>query len=167
MTEQSRDRFTLEDVNTASTMLGFGVENLLRVEYDEDVEDEFIENAWRSCVKRSWQDLQHGSETLRHANDSFRILAETRGSVKLWKLWENGKNMYMNPDRAYSTLEVPKEFDDTMLITVYNMRVCFSLRLLLWGSVHSRTSSWRKHQHSWKKCERPCLSSQRCATASD
>jgi ubiquitin carboxyl-terminal hydrolase 25/28 len=123
VTEQSRDRFTLEDVKTAATVLGFGADNVLRVDYDEDVPDEFLENAWRTCVKRSWQDLQHGNETLRHANDSFRVLAETRGSVKLWKLWENGKNMYMNPDRAYTTLEVPKEVDDNMLITVYNMRL--------------------------------------------
>jgi ubiquitin carboxyl-terminal hydrolase 25/28 len=128
VTEQSRDRFTLEDVNTAATVLGFGADNVLRVDYDEDVPDEFVENAWRTCVKRSWQDLQYGSETLRHANDSFRVLAETRGSVKLWQLWENGKNTFMNPDRAYQTLEVPKEVDDNMLITVYSMRV----RLLLY-----------------------------------
>jgi ubiquitin carboxyl-terminal hydrolase 25/28 len=124
--EQSRDRFTLEDVSTAITSLGFGADNVLRVEYDEDIPEEFIENAWKECIKRSWRDPEHGSETQRFANDSFRILAEMRGSDKLRRTWEIGKNYYMNPERAYSTLEVPKDVDDYMLITVYNMRVCSS-----------------------------------------
>ncbi len=39
--------------------------------------------------------------------------------------WEDGKNKYMNPSRAFDTLEVPDTVDDHMLITVYNMRVCW------------------------------------------
>ncbi|KAF8973501.1 hypothetical protein BDZ97DRAFT_1648272 [Flammula alnicola] len=121
--EQSRERFTLEDVTTAAITLGFGVENVLGVEYDEEIPDEFVENAWKDCVKRAWRDHDHGSETHRLANDSFRILAESRGSIKLRRAWESGKNKYMNPDRAYDTLEIPKDVDDYMLITVYNMRL--------------------------------------------
>ncbi|KAF8913232.1 hypothetical protein CPB84DRAFT_1888891 [Gymnopilus junonius] len=121
--EQSRDRFTLEDISTAAVTLGFGSENLLGVEYDEEIPDEFVENAWKDCVKRSWRDLQHGSETHRLSNEAFRILAETRGSIKLRRDWEAGKDKYMNPDRAYNTLEIPKDVDDSMLITVYNLRL--------------------------------------------
>jgi ubiquitin carboxyl-terminal hydrolase 25/28 len=121
--EQSRDRFTLEDVNTAARTLGFGVDNDLGVDYDDDIPDDFVENAWRDCVKRSWRDLEHGSEMQRLTNEAFRILAETRGSIRLRKAWDAGKNKYMNPDRAYNTLEIPKDVDDYMLITVYNMRV--------------------------------------------
>lgn len=121
--EQSRDRFTLEDVNTAARALGFGVDNVLGVDYDEEIPDDFVENAWRDSVKRSWRDPEHGSEMQRLTNEAFRILAETRGSIRLRKTWEAGKNKYMNPDRAYNTLEIPKDVDDYMLITVYNMRV--------------------------------------------
>jgi len=121
--EQSRGRFTLEDVSTSATTLGFGVDNVLAVEYDEEIPDEFVENAWRDCVKRSWRDQTHGAETQRLANESLRILAESRNSTKLRNSWEVGKNKFMNPDRAYDTLEIPKEVEDHMLITVYNMRV--------------------------------------------
>ncbi|KAH9486398.1 putative ubiquitin carboxyl-terminal hydrolase 2 [Psilocybe cubensis] len=122
--EQSRERFTLDDVANAATTLGFGSENVLGVEYDQDdIPDEFVENAWKDCVKRSWRDHEHGSETQRHSNEALRILAESRGSITLRKAWEVGKNKYMNPDRAYDTLEIPKDVDDHMLITVYNMRL--------------------------------------------
>lgn len=122
--EQSRDRFTLAEVKTAAITLGFGSDNVLRLDYDEDIPDEFVENAWKECIKRSWRDPEHGYETQKIANDSFKILAEYRGSVGLKRAWENGKNKYMNPSRAYDTLEVPSTVDDHMLITVYNMRVC-------------------------------------------
>ena len=130
--ERSRDRFTTDDVERAAAILGFGLHGPLRVEYDEaDVEETFIENAWKECVKRSWRDLEHGSVILRDANEALRILAEARGSEALRKVWESGKERVMNPDKAYDTLEVPKDVDEMMLITVFNMRVCvFSLYLL-------------------------------------
>ena len=121
--EQSRDRFTLEDIDTAARTLGFGADNVLGVDYDEEIPDDFVENAWRDGVKRSWRDPDHGSDVQRLTNEAFRILAETRSSIRLRKAWEAGKNKYMNPDRAYNTLEIPKDVDDYMLITVYNMRV--------------------------------------------
>lgn len=128
--EQSRDRFTLEDIDTAAKTLGFGVDNVLGVDYDEEIPDDFVENAWRDSVKRSWRDPEHGSDAHRLTNEAFRILAEVRGSIKLRKSWEAGKNKYMNPERAYNTLEIPKDVDDYMLITVYNMRVCQSILAL-------------------------------------
>jgi len=122
--ERSRDRFTIDDVERAAAILGFGLNGPLRVEYDEaDVEETFIENAWKECAKRSWRDLEHGSEILRDANEALRILAEARGSETLRKVWESGKERVMNPDKAYDTLEVPKDVDEMMLITVFNMRV--------------------------------------------
>jgi ubiquitin carboxyl-terminal hydrolase 25/28 len=121
--ERSRERFTSEDIATAATTLGFGIGNVLDVVYGEGVGDQFVENAWKESAKRSWRDLEHGSDTYRLVNEAFRILAESRGSIKLRKIFENGKHKYMTPDQAYDTLEVPKEVDDFMLIIVYNMRV--------------------------------------------
>ena len=99
--EQSRGRFTLEDVDTAARTLGFGSYNVLGVDYDDEIPDDFVESAWRDSVKRSWRDPEHGSEVQGLANEAFRMLAETRGSIKLRKTWEAGKNN-MNPDQAYN-----------------------------------------------------------------
>ena len=120
--EQSRQRFTFSEVQAAARDLGFGLDGDLRVEYDDEIEDEFVENAWRDLVKRSWRDLENGGTVQRTANEALRILAQVRGSERLMKTWEAGQNK-MNPEQAYNTLEVPKETDDAMLITVFNMRV--------------------------------------------
>jgi ubiquitin carboxyl-terminal hydrolase 25/28 len=122
--ERSRDRFTTDDVERAAAWLGFGINGPLRVEYDEsDVEESCIVNSWGEWVYRSGRDLEHGSESLREANEALRILAEARGSEALRKVWETGRERVMNPERAYDVLEVPKDVDEMMLITVFNMRV--------------------------------------------
>ena len=164
-TEQSRDRFTLEDVSVAATSLGFGLENVLHVGYDEDIPDDFVENAWKECVKRSWRDHDRGAETHRIANESFRTLAEYSGSVRLRAIWENEKNRSMNPDKAYDTLEVPKEVEENMLITIYNMRVRFSSPSIRPLSYHA--GSWKKRQISWIRCERQCSVLQKFGTVKD
>jgi ubiquitin carboxyl-terminal hydrolase 25 len=126
-TERSRDRFTSEDLARAIEILGFGVEGPLGLDFDDEIPENFIENAWKECLKRSWRDSERGSEMLRGANEALRIVAEARGSEKLKKVWEVGKERVMNPDKAYDTLEVPKDVDDAMLITVFTMRVRISL----------------------------------------
>lgn len=121
--EQSRHRFTFADVQTAAQTLGFGADGDIHLEYDEeDIEDTFVQNAWKDLIKRSWRDPENCAEIHRKANDALRVLAESRGSVYLMKVLESEKNK-MNPDQAYNTLEVPKETDDFMLITVFNMRL--------------------------------------------
>jgi len=122
-TEKSRDRFTREDLAKAVTTLGFGVDGPLKLEFDDEIPEDFIESAWRECMKKSWKDPDRGSEMLREANEAFRIVAEARGSEKLKKVWEAGKERVMNPEKAYDILEVPKDVDDAMLITVFTMRV--------------------------------------------
>ena len=81
--EPSRNRFTLEDVDKAARTLRYGFDNVLGVDYDDEIPDGIIENAWRDSLKRSWRDLDHGSKVQRLINDAFRILAETRGSTRL------------------------------------------------------------------------------------
>ncbi|KAI0296336.1 hypothetical protein B0F90DRAFT_1636470 [Multifurca ochricompacta] len=120
--ERERGRFTREDFREAPTVLGFGFHGTLGVEYDDDVPDEFVENAWREAVRRAWREGGDGQH-LTMANDAFRRMAEMRGSEALWKKWEQAKDGGMTPERAYSTLEVPAEIDDGMLITIFSMRV--------------------------------------------
>ena len=67
--ERSRERFASEEIATAATTLGFGNGNVLDVAYGDRVGDQFVENAWKESAKRSWRDLEHGSDTywLNHA----------------------------------------------------------------------------------------------------
>lgn len=122
--ERSRGRITQRDVDDSVVILGFGSENLLRVEYSEnDIDDQFIENAWKTRVKESFRMTTGASEFQRNATDALKVLAEKRGSAYLRKCWEASKDSLMTPDRAYQTLEVPQEVDDSMLITVFNLRL--------------------------------------------
>jgi len=121
--ERSRNRFTEEDLKNAISVLGFGKDGPLRVELDADVDDDFIAEAWKDCIRRAWRDANNGSQQQRDANDAFRTIAESRGSTKLRQMWEDSSKNVMDPNRAYTILEVPAETDETMLITVFVMRV--------------------------------------------
>lgn len=98
--------------------------NDLGVDLDSDVEDDFIENAWKEAVKKSWKDPERGADLERDANGAFRIIAEAKSRPKLRQIWQTKKNTLMSPDRAYKVLEIPESVDDNMLITVFAMRVC-------------------------------------------
>ncbi|KAG6331492.1 hypothetical protein ID866_7597 [Astraeus odoratus] len=121
--ERSRNRFTEDDLKNAISVLGFGRDGPLRVELDADVDDNFIAGAWKDCIRRAWRDPQNGSQRQRDANEAFRIVAESRGSTKLRKMWEDSSKNIMDPDRAYAILEAPPETDESMLMTVYMVRV--------------------------------------------
>ena len=124
MEERSRNRYTFEDFISATRTLGFGRDGPLGLDFEDDIEDEFIANAWRDAVRRAWRDPENASALLRDAHEAFRILAETRGSTILRHQWETGSVKMMTPERAYDVLEVPKDVDESMLLTVFALRVC-------------------------------------------
>lgn len=111
----------MNDLKTAFETLGFGAENSLRVDYGDDVDDEFLTHAWRDALRQSWSN----SNVCRRneVNEAFRNIAMFRHSKKLVKLSEDEAMYGMTPEKAYQTLEVPQGVDDEMLITIYNMRV--------------------------------------------
>ncbi|KAI0328424.1 cysteine proteinase [Cubamyces sp. BRFM 1775] len=121
--ERSRFRFTPDDLREAAKFLGFGRDGELNVELDDEVDDDFIAQAWRSARQRAWQDPSNATTRRAQLNEALRLIAEHRGSEKLLKVWNDEKGSGMSPDTAYSTLEVPRDVDETMLLTVYSMRV--------------------------------------------
>ena len=137
--ERTRNRYTEEDRLNAIRILGFGKDNMLRVDYEDDIDEDFLVGAWKDCLKRAWRDPKEGAQRLRDANDAFRIVAESRGSTNLRKLWEDSSRDGIDPSRAYTILEVPPKTDDAMLMTVFMMRVrvsaVTSVHTLMQGSL--------------------------------
>lgn len=127
--ERTRNRFTRDDFLKAVSMLGFGHDGPLRVDFDESVEEEFIISAWRDGIRRSWKDEVNGCATRRELNDALRVIADVRGSAEIYRIWEREKGSIMTVDTAYSTLGVSKEMDENTLITVFDMRVSETLSL--------------------------------------
>ncbi|TBU41273.1 cysteine proteinase [Dichomitus squalens] len=121
--ERERYRFTPEDYANAARLLGFGRDNDLGVELDGEVDDDFIAQAWRSARQRAWQDFSDVARKRAQLNDALKIVAEQRGSEALLKVWSEEKGSGMSPETAYQTLYVPKDVDETMLLTVFSMRV--------------------------------------------
>ncbi|KAF8433463.1 cysteine proteinase [Boletus edulis BED1] len=121
--ERTRNRYTDDDRLGAIRVLGFGKDNLLRVDYEDDIDEDFLVGAWKDCLKRAWRDPKDGAQRLRDANDAFRIVAESRGSVNLQKVLEDFLRDSIDPSRAYTILEIPPETDDAMLMTVFMLRL--------------------------------------------
>lgn len=119
--ERSRHRFTWADVEKAKALLGFGRDSVLGVDI-EDADDDFVIHAWKDAMKRVWREPDGASQRI-DLIDAFKIIADLRGSAKLQASWERGKGSGMTLDTAYSTLDIPKDVDETMLIAIYNMRV--------------------------------------------
>ncbi|THG97453.1 hypothetical protein EW026_g4549 [Hermanssonia centrifuga] len=122
--ERSRSRFTDADLHKSLELLGFGKGNILDIELDDDVSDNFVIQAWKDAQKRAWQEPSDKAATLRSdLNDALKIVADFKDSPTLLRAWERGKAPVMTEDTAYSTLEVPKEVDETMLLTIFNLRI--------------------------------------------
>lgn len=119
--ERSRHRFTWNDLDRAEMLLGFGKAGPLCVEL-ADADDEFIIGAWKDAMKRVWRETD-GASLRAELIDAFKVIADLGGSAKLQEAWEKGRGSGMALDTAYSTLDVPKDVDETMLLAIYAMRV--------------------------------------------
>ncbi|KAI0652778.1 cysteine proteinase [Trametes meyenii] len=121
--ERLRSRYTPEDLLEAARTLGFGRDAELSVDLDADVDDEFIARAWRSARQRAWLSPSDAATRRARLNEALRLVAEHRASEKLLAVWRDEKGTGMSLETAYTTLEVPKEVDESMLLTIYSMRV--------------------------------------------
>ena len=119
--ERSRNRFTWADVEKAKHLLGFGKDNVLGIEVEE-ADDDFVVGAWKDAMKRILREPD-GASQRSDLVDAFKIIADLRGSTKLRETWEQNRGSMMTLDTAYSTLEVPRDMDETMLLAIFAMRV--------------------------------------------
>nr|GAT59850.1 predicted protein [Mycena chlorophos] len=123
--EAIRGRISEDDVKAAPECLGFGVHGIIGVEYDsQDVDDTFIENAWRDSVKRSWRHPD-GSAMQKRATAALKVLAMARRSHNLQTVWEQAQHVIMTPEQAYHTLELSPEIemDEDTLIMIFQVRL--------------------------------------------
>ena len=120
--ERSRGRFSDAILENSTTLLGFGLNRDLGIDYTEDLPDDFILQAWREKIKDSWSDA-NGSSQRQEYNEALQTIAHSRGSRELITALEEEKRNGMTPEKAYSTLEVPIGVEEEMLITIYNMRI--------------------------------------------
>lgn len=154
VTERSRGRFNEEDVQKAIWVLGFGSDNSLKVDYDEDVDDNFLRHAWKDAVRRSWNEPDASSRR-RDLNEAIRVVAEWKRSTELMKAWDMEVTNAMTPDKAYDTLEVPLSVDEEMLIAVYTMRVS-SMSLICKCLISTRILRSKSSLRNWKRCAMLC-----------
>jgi ubiquitin carboxyl-terminal hydrolase 25/28 len=122
--ERTRGRFTEDDLQNAATVLGFGKDGALRLELEDDLEDNFLAGAWQAAIKSAWRDPTNCTQLQRDANEAFRMIAQSRGSKGLVKLWSGSSKNQMDPTRAYAVLEVSADVDDEFVLTVFMLRVC-------------------------------------------
>lgn len=91
------------------------------------MEEEFIVNAWKDAKKRVWQAGGvggGGKVKYEEVMEALRRVAEVRGSRGMVKMWEEESlGTKMTPDRAFTTLDVPQDVDESMLIAIFSMRV--------------------------------------------
>ncbi|KAH8099848.1 cysteine proteinase [Cristinia sonorae] len=120
--EKSRGRWSKEDLKRGAAVLGFGLDNALGVDLDDEVDEEFILRAWKDGLKRSWT-MEDGNERRMQLYDALKILSELKSSKRLLDAWTHEKGSGMSPDAAYLALQVSKEVEDDMLITVYTFAV--------------------------------------------
>lgn len=134
--EQSRGRWTPQEYRKATHELGFGINNALKLEI-EDVDFDFTVRAFKDAVARTWRDSDvygdeaqwmngkpTGAERRKSLYRALKIIAEASGSEDLYHLWQGADSWgRLDPEKAYSTLQVPKETTDEMLLLVYETRV--------------------------------------------
>ncbi|TFK56339.1 cysteine proteinase [Heliocybe sulcata] len=121
--ERSRGRFTIDEFAAATTCLGFGQNNRLRVDFEPDTDDAFVVGAYRDAVKEAWKHPTDAAGRRRDVVDALRVVGQARGSRALVEMARSEEKEGMGPEKAYSTLEVPADVDEEMLLTVYAMRV--------------------------------------------
>ncbi|KAG8893932.1 ubiquitin-specific protease ubp2, partial [Tulasnella sp. 403] len=136
-TELSRGRWTAEALREAVNILGLGT--LLDDSGAMNVGDDFdaarIKECWLQKLKEtnaafnSQPDLDRDmlNRKKQDLKEAFRIVSEATGRADAVAAYEESVKLFgngmMDVAAAYSTLEVPADLDEEMVVTIYGMRV--------------------------------------------
>ena len=149
--EKSKDRWTPDDYEEALGVLGFGPDRPLQLEISE-IDAEFFENAYKNLLRQTWRPQPGGygygvggdaapgdklswnhdvkmrmgpDERRKFLKESLRIVAEGTGRPSFYDVYKKICEPWagMDPEKAYTTLDVPKDTTDDMLLTVHQLRV--------------------------------------------
>lgn len=119
--ESSKGRWTEWDLQSATEVLGFGINGVIGESYIADeTDDDYILSAFQATFKAAANDSAKRAKV----KTSLRIIAESRGSHKLMRQYEKVNSAsYIDIDEAYKILDVTKDVDDDTLVVVYQVRV--------------------------------------------
>jgi ubiquitin carboxyl-terminal hydrolase 25/28 len=126
--ECSRGRWPVTQIETSAELLGFGKDHDLKLEWGDEIDDEFLISAWKDSMRRAWDDPTNSKQRRNDLTVAATVLGEQRGSRKVIEELRAFKPN-MDPDQAYRVLEVPKDVDEGMLLMVYQLRVRLIRRL--------------------------------------
>ena len=148
--ERSKDRWVPSQYEEALKVLQFGPENPLLISIFE-ADAEFLENAYKVLLRQTWRPSASGygsgiaeggdglswnadlkmrmgpDERRQLLKESVRIVAEGTGREEFYAVYKRICEPWagMDPEKAYTTLGVPNDTTDDMLLTVHGLRVSF------------------------------------------
>jgi ubiquitin carboxyl-terminal hydrolase 25/28 len=136
--ERSRDRWTPKEYNDALDTLQLGEDSPLLLGIFE-TDATFLENAYKQLLYETWRPptaapsswseqvkmKMEPGERRQVLKNAVRIAAEGTGREEFYQVWKKISEPWssMDPEKAYTTLGVPKDTTEDMLLTVYNLRV--------------------------------------------
>lgn len=136
--ERSKDRWTPGEYEDALKLLQFGDDSPLLLDIFE-ADAAFLENAYKTLLYETWRpstsipltwndDVKmkmEPTERRQILKSAVRIAAEGTGREEFYQVWKRISEPWssMDPEKAYSTLGIPNDTSEEMLLTVYNLRV--------------------------------------------
>lgn len=132
-TEKSKGYWLTSERDRALTLLGFGENGPLRIEFDEnDVDGQFLMNAYVT----SWNSINANfgpggpderDIAMRDLKDAVLITAQSTGREDLVGfVQEELRKRGRDPAQAYVMLGANHEMDDDLVLAIFGMRVGFT-----------------------------------------
>jgi ubiquitin carboxyl-terminal hydrolase 25/28 len=146
--ERSKDRWIPSQYEEALRVLQFGPDSPLLINIFE-ADAQFFENAYKTLLRQTWRPPGSGygygvgegldgiswnvdlkmrmgpDERRQLLKESVRIAAEGTGREEFYAVYKRICEPWagMDPEKAYTTLAVPNDVTDDMLLTVHGLRV--------------------------------------------
>ncbi|KAG9055761.1 ubiquitin-specific protease ubp2 [Serendipita sp. 407] len=136
--ERSKGRWTTSEYDAALDVLQLGEDSPLMLSIFE-IDAIFLEQAYKSQLNETWRPSIPGvdnwnndvrmqlepEERRQQLKEALRIAAEGTGKESFYNVWKKVKEPWasMDPEKAYTALQVPNDTSEEMLLMVYHLRV--------------------------------------------